>query len=85
MTKKKATNRKRGAVIRSTVGLGINGLHLWEVSTNRTRTDENLWITTAKKDTKQAVDKAVRFVRLEAGKKDEVTVTQLKYRGTLDA
>lgn len=77
--------QKTKTAVHSKDGLGINGLHLWKVSTNRTRTDESLWITTAKKDTKQAVDKAVRFVRIEAGKKNEVTVTELKYRGTLDA
>lgn len=65
--------------------MNITGLHLWEVSTNLTRMDENLWITTTAKSAKQAVDKAVRVVRLEAGKKGIITVTSLKYRGTLDA
>jgi hypothetical protein len=80
--KRKTATAKAGA---SSYLLGINGLHLWKIATNRTSTGEHLWITTRQKNTKQAVDKAVSFVRKTVGQKDEVTVEFIKYCGTLDA
>lgn len=61
----------------------LNGLHLWEIQSNRS--EDLLWITTAKIDPGNAVGKATQFVRKQVGRHATVYISSLKYRGTIDA
>ena len=76
-------NQKASAELRSKDGLGINGLHLWEVKTNKQGENECLWVTTSKRNMNTATIKAKRFVKANESYGTEINV--IKYRGTLDA
>lgn len=69
--------------VASSDGLGINGLHLWEVKTNKQGDNECLLITTSKRNMNTATIKAKRFVK--ANESYGTVINLIKYRGTLDA
>lgn len=85
--KKQGKNSKSetatAVAVASSDRLGINGLHLWEVKTNKQGDTECLWVTTSKRNMNTATLKAKRFVKASEAYGTEINV--IKYRGTLDA